>query len=119
MKKEIKKRFSEAVKLKNRRQFEAARTVLLELSGQDTKSKVILATLGDVHWEMGALEEAACVFKRAIELDPKWEPVSLGLFHVLWQLGRRVEAMKEAVRFQSISDSADYRAIVKEINEKL
>jgi hypothetical protein len=44
--------------------------------------------------------------------------VSKGLFHSLWKLGKQVEALEEVKRFQTISDSEDYREIVKEINEK-
>jgi hypothetical protein len=67
-------------------------------------------------WYMRLLEEAVSIFKYAIELSPKLEAVSLGLFHCLWQLGKREKAMAEMIRYQSISDSEDYREIIKEIN---
>lgn len=118
MTEEFRKQFSEAVKLKESGQLESAKKILLDLAEKDPTSTRTLAVLGDVCWDMGVLNEAANVFKRAIELAPTLEAVSLGLFHSLWKLGRREEALDEIKRFQAISDSEDYREIIKEINEK-
>jgi len=93
--------------------------ILSELAVEEPESPAILAVLGDVCWEMRLLDEAATVFKRAIALAPKLEAVSLGLFHCLWDSGKREEALDEAKRFMSVADSDDYRKIAKEINEKL
>jgi len=46
------------------------------------------------------------------------EAVSLGLFHTLWELEKRAEALEEIKRFQAVADSEDYRQIIREINEK-
>lgn len=118
MKKEFEKQFSEAVKLKKTGQFECAKKILLDLQEKDPQSTAILAVLGDICWDMQLLEEAVSTFRRAIELSPTLEAVSLGLFHCLWELGKHEEALEEVKRFQSLSDSEDYREIVKEINEK-
>jgi hypothetical protein len=63
-------------------------------------------------------DEAVTVFESAVKLSPSFEAVSLGLFHSLWKLGKQVEALEEAKRFQSISYSKDYKKIINEINEK-
>jgi predicted Zn-dependent protease len=118
MKEEVTKQFSEAGKFKQAGQFESAKKMLLDLQEKDPQSTAVLAVLGDVYWDMGLLEDAVGVFKRAIQLSPTLEAVSLGLFHCLWKLGRRVEALEEVKRFQCISNSEDYTEIVKEINEK-
>jgi predicted Zn-dependent protease len=117
MKEELKKQFSETVKFKEAGQFECARKMLLDLHEKDPQSTAILAVLGDVYWDMRLLEDAVSVFKRAIQLSPTLEAVSLGLFHCLWQLGKREEALEEVMRFQSLADSEDYREIFREINE--
>ena len=119
MKNELKQEYSKAVKFKETGQLDAAKKLLIDLAEKDPKSPAILAVLGDVYWEMGILEEAVNTFKRAVELAPTLEAVSLGLFHCLWKLGRREDALVEIKRFQSVADSEDYREIVKEINEKL
>jgi len=67
---------------------------------------------------MRFLNEAASAFEHAVELAPKLEAVSKGLFHCLWEMGQRDKALEEIKRFQSISDSKDYREIIREIIEK-
>jgi tetratricopeptide (TPR) repeat protein len=118
MKEEFKKQYSEAVKLHEAGQFESAKKLLLDLAEKDPKSTAVLAILGHVCLDMGDLDGAVSIFKRAVELSPTLEGVSLGLFHSLWKLEKHVEALEEVKRFQSISDSEDYREIVKEIKEK-
>ena len=118
MKEELAKPFLEATKLQNAGQLESAKQLLLELAEKDSQSTRILAALGLVCYETRAWNEAVTVFKRAIELAPALEAVSLGLFHSLWKLERYVEALEEAKRSQSIGDSEDYLEIIKEVNEK-
>jgi tetratricopeptide (TPR) repeat protein len=118
MKVELEAKIIEANKLFDAGQFESARKIFLDLSEKDQQSTRILAGLGLACMEMGALDEAVNVFKRAIKISPTLESVSKGLFHSLWKLERRVEALEEIKRFQTISDSEDYTEIVKEINEK-
>src|SRR6266542_3075194 len=118
MREHVKQAFSEAVKLKENGDLKSAMQILTELAVEEPESPAILAVLGDVCWEMRLLDEAATVFKRAIALAPKLEAVSLGLFHCLWDSGKREEALDEAKRFMSLADSDDYRKIIKEINDK-
>ena len=93
MKEELKVRFAEAVKIRNRGDLNSARQLFLKLAEEDTQLTAIYAVLGDICWDMG-------------------------LFHTLWKLEKHVEALEEIKRFQSIADSEDYREIVREINEK-
>ena len=115
---ELDQQFAEANKLLDAGQLEPAKKILLELTAKDPQSIRILAALGLVCYELGYFGEAVKVFKRAVELSPVLEGVSKGLFHSLWKLDRKVEALEEANRFQALSDSEDYRGIIKEINEK-
>src|SRR5437667_11989925 len=119
MREQVKQAFSEAVKLKEKGDLNSAKQSLMELAKEEPESTAIWAVLGDVCWDMRLLDEAATIFKRAIALSPKLEAVSLGLFHCLWESGKREEALDEANRFMSIADSGAYREIVNEINEKL
>lgn len=99
-------------------QLEAAEEILVRLAGDNPKSTEILAVLGDVYWDLGRLDDAVQTFRRATGLSPTLELVSLGLFHCLWKLGKRDEAMEEIMRFQTISDSQEYREIVEAINKE-
>jgi predicted Zn-dependent protease len=118
MKEELKKQFSEAVKLKDAGQFESAKRLLQDLREKDPNSTAIVAVLGHVYFDMRLFDEAVSTFKRAIQLSPTLEAVSLGLFHSLWRLRKLEEALEEVKRFQSLSDSEEYREIIKELNEK-
>ena len=118
MKDSLKEQFAKAVKFERAGQLESAKRLLVDLAEQDPQSIPTLATLGHVCYQMELWDEAVTVFGGAVKLSPSLEAVSLGLFHSLWKLGKRVEALQEAKRFQSISDSEDYQEIIDEINEK-
>ena len=118
MKIELKSRFSEAVRLRDAGDYAMARKALLDLSEEEPTSPAIFSVLGDVCWDMQLLDEAVCAFRRAVRLAPALEGASLGLFNCLWEQGKQEEAAEEVRRFMSISDSEEYRKIVKETNEK-
>jgi predicted Zn-dependent protease len=118
LKEELKRRFEDAVKIKKVGDLTSARKLFIELADEDKKSPAILAVLGDICWEMNLLDEAVVAFAAATKLSPKLEAVSLGLFHCLWELGKRELALEEIKRFQTVSDSPDYREIIREINDK-
>lgn len=109
--------FSRATKLHEAGDYERARGMLEKLVQSEPGSVTVLAVLGHVLYDLREFREAARVFRQAAEMAPKLEAVSLGLFHSLWELNRQEEAMEELGRFQSVSDSQDYREIVKEINK--
>jgi predicted Zn-dependent protease len=118
MTQETKKQFSEAVRLKDAGQPEAAKEILKQLLREDPKCTAALAVLGHIYWEQGRLDVAVEIFQCAVNLSPKLEAVSLGLFHSLWKLERFDEAFEEMKRFQTISDSQNYRDIIDEINKE-
>jgi len=89
---------------------------MLEQNGDH--SAIVFAKLGEVYWELENLASAIPAFRRATELMPNSESLSLSLFHCLWEDGQQVEALGEAKRFTAIAPSDDYRQIVEEINAK-
>jgi predicted Zn-dependent protease len=115
---EVKKVFAEAVRLKKQGELLAAKEMLVSLAASSPHSVAVFAVLGDVYMEMGLLGEAISAFRSAVRLAPKLEGVSLALFHCLWKLNRRDEALEEVKRFMSVSDSVDYREIINELNQK-
>jgi len=118
MKSEIKEKFQNAVKIKEQGDSQTAKEILKELAIYDPNSVAIIATLGDVCWELKEYKEAINAFEQATKMAPKLEAVSLGLFHCLWESDQKDSAMEELKRFQKISYSEDYEMIIKEINEK-
>ena len=110
--------FQDAVKLRDQGKFNEALAVLERLFLKDPRNLAILLVMADLNWDLGRLDKAADFFKLAIDSSYNSEPASLGLFHCLWKMGQKVEALDEMKRFMSISYSKDYAEILNEINEK-
>lgn len=55
--------------------------------------------LGFLNREADRLSEARRCFMRTVELSPKSERASLGLFYTLWRLGEFGDALKEMAQF--------------------
>ncbi len=64
--------------------------------------------LGHVLKMAGRLGEAAAAFRRAVQLGPRSRLSSLGLFHSLYNAGRRWEAFAEIKRRLDIKPLDDY-----------
>ena len=116
MKDELNATFNDAVKLKEKRDFASARELLLQLHQDDPDSPTILAVLGDVCWELNHLDEAIFFFQKATVLRPSSEPVSLGLFHFLWESNRQDDAFEEMKRFLANNESEEYTRLLADIN---
>ena len=90
--------------------------ILKNLVAENPASAVFNATFANTLKENGDIEAATEHFRVAVQLAPKSELYSLGLFHILWAQGRREEALEETKRFVSLADSDEYRSIVAAIN---
>ena len=117
MKRELLASFRLAREQRDKGNQQAALELLHDLTTKDPNSAAILAALGALCWDMQLWVDAVNAFREALRLSPKLEAASLGLFHCLWELGRREAAMAELKRFQALSDSEDYRRIVKAMIE--
>jgi predicted Zn-dependent protease len=118
MKNELTNKFDEAVRLKEARDFDGARRILLHLHQRDPSSPTLLAVLGHVCWEMKRLDEAISIFQQAIVLRPNSEAVSLGLFHCLWESDRKDDAFDEMKRFLAGNTSTEYKRLLTDINKE-
>ena len=92
--------------------------ILRDLVAEIPQSAMLNATLANTLKAINDIEPATEHFQTAVKLAPTSELYSLGLFHIFWSQGRRDDAFIEMKRFMAISDSADYREIVAEINSK-
>jgi tetratricopeptide (TPR) repeat protein len=110
--------FQDAVNLRDQGKFNEALVVLERLFSKNPRNLAILLVMADLNWDLGRLDKAADFFRFAIDVPHNSEPASLGLFHCLWKMGKKVEALDEMKRFMSISYSKDYAEILNEINEK-
>jgi DNA-binding SARP family transcriptional activator len=62
----------------------------------------VLERLAARHTEMGAKERSIEFYQRALRLDPLRERPCRDLMTVLWQAGRRVDALREYERFRRV-----------------
>jgi predicted Zn-dependent protease len=77
-------------------------------------SASVHAFLADTLWDQGRLTQAIASFRKAVELAPKSEMASLGLFHTLLESGDRADAIAEMNRFLSLSDSEEYQTLAQQ-----
>ena len=96
------------------RRREAVR-ILEGLASRHSRSAAVMGSLGSVYFELGLLAKAGKAFAQAIELNPKSEMASLGLFHSLWQQGARSEAFAEMSRFLSAAKSEEYTKLLRDL----
>jgi tetratricopeptide (TPR) repeat protein len=103
------------LKLKARKRYAQARELLRTLAAEYVNSASVFGLLGDVNWRLGELSDAVRCFGRATSLSPTSELASLGLFHSLWDAGRIEAALNEMQRFLSLSRSAEYARLLREL----
>lgn len=108
-------RFDEALSLRDRGEPDACIAILQDLAREYPNVAAIFGMLGGTQWQVGRLENAAANFRRATQLSPKSELSSLGLFHALWDLGHRQEALSEMRRFLALGESKEYSQIQLEL----
>lgn len=116
--KSFKQKWAEAQRLLNKGDFESELRVRKELAGMQGDRAIVWATLAESYAANGEKESAEKEYRKAVDMAPECELVSLCLFHFLWDHDRRVEALDEIKRFMSVSHSEDYVEIIREINEK-
>jgi predicted Zn-dependent protease len=90
--------------------------ILKRLVAGKPRAAMFNATLANTLKAVGDITPAIEHFREAVKLIPNSELYSLGLFHILWEQGRRDEAFDEMKRFTANADSIDYRTIVAEMN---
>jgi predicted Zn-dependent protease len=88
--------------------------ILKRLASKYPNRAFILGMLGAIYQSLDDNERAAGYFQQTASLSPKSELASLGLFHSLWQVGRRDEAMDEMTRFLSAASSEEYDLLIEE-----
>jgi predicted Zn-dependent protease len=111
-------KFAKVQQLSREGNCSGALEIMKDLVDSNPRSAVLRSVLAGIFWELGELEIAEKEFKLAVGLDPESEKISLGLFHCLWDRQKKDEAFAEMKRFMAITDSEDYKKIIKEINRQ-
>ncbi len=111
--------FNEALKLRREGRFSEAIQILSGLAKEYPKLPAIFGMLGSIYKETGDLENSIKCFKITVDLSPKSELASLGLFHSLFKADRKDEALAEMRRFLRVSSSKEYNRLISDMNLSL
>jgi TolA-binding protein len=115
----LRRLLDQALKLKNREDFHGAVAVLKRAVQDFPSSAESYFLIGGIClYEMDDANNAVPNFAMAVQLFPRSESASLGLFHSLWDLGLQEAAKREMNRFLSMAHSVDYDTISSELKKK-
>lgn len=91
--------------------------ILEKLVEQRSDCGIYLATLANTYWDLDMHEESESYFSKAVIHAPNSEKISLGYFHLLWDIGKKEDAIREIHRFQENSELSDhYKEMAEKIN---
>ncbi len=109
--------FAEALRLRDEGRLHEALNLIEQLIVEHPGKYKLLLIAAEIHWDLGTLDGAVNLCQLAIGLRPESEWASLGLFHSLWKMGKKDEALNEMKRFVSISHSEDYAEIIGDLSQ--
>jgi predicted Zn-dependent protease len=112
---QLKTALDRCIKLIGQGKHREALRILQPLSRQHPRSAAVFGTLGRAFFEIGDMQKSREAFQSAVDLNPKSELASLGLFHSLWGRHATSEAFAEMRRFLSISDSSEYKTLLRDL----
>src|SRR3712207_2806544 len=105
----IEPEFDRALRLRDGGDLLGAAAIFERLDAEYPNRVAILGMWGSLYFRLRDWARALPLYRRAVELSPKSELASLGLFHSLWGVGRSEEAFAEMRRYLSVAESAEYR----------
>lgn len=108
-----------AISLNSKNLFIEALSILLEIEAKYKKSSMINGLIATSYYHAKEYGMSAEYYKRTIELNPRSELASLGLFHSLWEMKNYSGAFKEMDRFLSSNEANTYKVTLKELFEQL
>ena len=119
VKAQIEPEFDRALRLRDEGDLIGAIEIFEQLDKEHPNQSVILRMWASIYFHLEDWKKALPLYQRTALLSPKSELTSLGLFHSLWNVGKQDEAFAEIRRFLSISDSEEYRQLIKEMGREL
>src|SRR5437763_1697223 len=102
---QLRRALDRAIALNRAGKHREAVRLLLPLAKSHPRSAAVMGYLGGAYLELQDPARALGAFRRAVQLNPKSELASLGLFHSLWSQNSPEEAFAEMRRFLSLNDS--------------
>lgn len=109
-------RFDRGCSLRDLRQLEEALSEFQLIVKEGKSSRTLIANswlqIGYISEMLGDEATREHANLQATQIAPRMELASIGLFHALFDQGRLVEALTEAMRFLSLRDSEAYRELL-------
>lgn len=112
--------FDKGLRLRDEGAFEDGIVILRALTTalDPVEERTLLAhtwnQIGHMRDCLGDLEAAELAFRHATAIAPKLELASMGLYHALWGLGRKQDALREMERYVALRpNSAGYRELLE------
>lgn len=116
---EFEDEFNEAMRLKNVGLNEDAVQVLGRLIDKGLHREAVVGMLGLIHhYELHNSEQALPFLRQAVELAPRSERFSLGLFHALLSVDQIDEAFEEMRRYLKDNTSDAYDEFLRDVNAR-
>jgi predicted Zn-dependent protease len=115
IKSEMDRRLNAAIQENRAGRHAEAIALLNPLAAEYPKSAAVVGYLAGVYFGLNNYVKAEKSFRKASRLSPKSELASLGLFHSLWNLGRRREAFREMRRLLKVTDSEEYKMLLRDL----
>jgi predicted Zn-dependent protease len=114
----FKDRLLEAKRLSDAGNLGDAAQMLVSLAEECPDDLDVRLTFAGLLFRLKRYAEAAPHFASILEYLPMHEWASLGLFHSLWKIDRRREAIEEIQRFRDAGgDSMEYRRFFKDLEK--
>jgi tetratricopeptide (TPR) repeat protein len=116
----IESEIERAISFKNKGDNCTAIEILEQVDRDHPDIVAAVGLLGCLLWSEKELDRAVPVLQRSVELSPRAPMISLALFHSLWELDRKEDALEEMKRHLSATGQLlpDYQAILEEMNKK-
>lgn len=114
--------FELAIELRNNGQLHDSINVFYKILNDypvDKKTHGVYSVLAGVQLDLGENDNASINFKKAIELNPKSELASLGLYVTLVELEKDEEAIHEMIRYLKAFPADLYKVTLEELLEGL
>jgi predicted Zn-dependent protease len=109
----------EALRLRQAGDLTAALQAVQPLLKITPRKASFAAIIGTLYFEGELWPQAAHWFGVAARLNPDSQRASLGLFHALWELDKRREALTEMARFRAAHHAPEYDTLHRDITEEL
>jgi len=105
--------FNRALRLRDDGQLEEASEILLDLAKRHPDVASPAGVLGGIYNELGRYNEAAEWYGRAVEINPRSELATLGLFNALGSMGEIAKAVKVLRDYTELTGSDAFRDILE------